>query len=84
MFQPQDVVGFYIRSVSIRLPDETPNGLVLQTSPTRFTNELVWYTSISSNDRILRFDDCPYSVGHKGILVSSTQAAPVISVGMSE
>ena len=84
MFQPRDVLGFYIRSVSIRPPDEIPNGLVIQTSPKRFTSELVWYTSISPNVRMLRFDDCPYSVGHKGILVSSTQAAPVISVGMSK
>ena len=84
MFQPQDVLGFYIRSVSIRPPDEIQNGLVIQTSPRRFTSELVWYTSISPNIRIFSFDDCLYSVGHKGILVSSTQAAPVISVGMSK
>ena len=84
MFQPRDVLGFYIRSVSIRSPDEIPNGLVIQTSPKRFTSELVWYTSISSYIRMLTVDDCPCSVGHKGILVSSTQAAPVISVGMSK
>ena len=84
IFQPRDVLGFYIRSVSIRSPDEIPNGLVIQTSPKKFTSELVWYTSISPNIRMLTVDDCPYSVGHKGILVSLTQAAPVISVGMSK
>ena len=84
MFQPRDVLGFYIRSASIRPSGDVPNGLVVQTSPTRFTSELVWYASISPNIRVLRFDDCLYSVGHRGNLISSTHAAPVISVGMSK
>ena len=86
MFQPQDVLGFYVRSASIRSPDEIPNGLVVQTSPERFTSELVWYASISPkvDVQVPSFDKCPYSVGKLGVLSTFARAAPVISVGMSK
>ena len=84
MFQPQDVLGFYVRSAGIRSPDEIPNGLVLQTSPSRFTSELVWYADSPPQLVLFLIDDCSYSVGHGGYLASSTKAAPVISVDISK
>ena len=85
MFQPKDVLGFYLRSAVIRPPNEIPHGLVLQTSPTRFTSEIVWYTSIEPSDHTENFDgSCIFSAGQSGSLVSSTHAAPVISVSMSK
>ena len=85
MFQPQDVIGFYVRSASILRPSgEIPNGLVLQTSPSRFTSELVWYNSRPPQLILFKIDACSYSVGHNGFLASSTRAAPVISVDISK
>ena len=83
-FQPQDVLGFYIESAIIRPSGDIPNGLVLQTTPTRFTSELVLYASIAPTMATSQSGDCPYSAGVNGVLDTSTHAAPVISVGASK
>ena len=83
-FQPNDVLGFYVESASIRAPDDNPNGLVLQTSPSRFTSELMWLASIVPTVATSRSGNCPYSVGSNGILNTSTRAAPVISIAASK
>lgn len=83
-FQPQDVLGFYIESASIRPSRNIPNGLVLQTTPTIFTSELVLYASIAPTMATSQHGDCPYSVGVNGVLDTSTHAAPVLSVGASK
>ena len=83
-FRPGDVLGFYIENASIRAPGENPNGLVLQTSPSRFTSELMWYASVAPTLATSQNGDCPYSVGSSGVLNILTRAAPVISITASK
>ena len=83
-FRPNDVVGFYVESVSIRPPTDLPNGVVLQTSPARFTSESVWYASIPPVMATSQNGGCPYSVGTGGVLNTLTRAAPVLSIAASK
>ena len=72
-FQPGDVLGFYVDS------DEGNNdGVVVLTSPSSFTSEVVWFASIAP---ILATSQTTYSIGSSGNLDTSTRAAPVISIG---
>ena len=83
-FRPNDVVGFYVESASIRPSNNIPNGVVLQTTPAQFTSESVWYASIAPNMASSLNGACPYSVGGDGVLNTLTRAAPVISMSTSE
>ena len=78
-FRSGDVLGFYVESAGIGKQKVT-NGVVIRTSPSSFTSELVWYASISPAMATSQSGDCPYSVGSNGVLNSSTHAAPVISI----
>ena len=83
-FQPNDVLGFYVESASIRASTDNPNGLVLQTSPSRFTSELMWLASIAPSVATSQSGSCPYSVGINGLINTPTRAAPVISIATSK
>ena len=83
-FQPNDVLGFYVESASIRAPTDNPNGLVLQTTPSRFTSELMWLASIAPSVATSQSGSCPYSVGINGVINTPTRAAPVISIATSK
>ena len=78
-FQPGDVVGFYIEEAR----DNNFDGVVLLNRE-NFTSELVWYASIAPTMATSQNGDCPYSVGSNGVLNTSTQAAPVISVNIGK
>ena len=83
-FQPGDVLGFYVEDVARTVyPYQTSNGIVLKTSPSRFTSELVWYGKVAPTMAASKNLDCPYSVGSDGSLKLSTHAAPVISIDTS-
>ena len=80
-FQPGDVLGVYVESVS-----ETTDGIVVLTRST-FTSDLVWsasdlvwYASITPSMTNSRNGACPYSAGSSGVLNSFLQGAPVISI----
>ena len=77
-FQPGDVLGFYIESAS-SLPDS--RGVVLLTDR-EYQSELVWFADL--NNVIIGNLACPFPVGPSGILDSSTNAAPVISLSVSK
>ena len=75
-FQPGDVLGFYVEEAR-----DADDGVVILTNPSSFTSELVWYASIAPTMATSQNGDCPYSVGSNGgVLNTSTQAAPVISI----
>ena len=78
-FQPGDVLGFYVEDARL-----TTDGVVVLTSPSSFTSEVVWYASIEY-DPAMATSQSVYSVGSSGDLNSLTRAAPVISIetGMS-
>ena len=78
-YEPGDVLGFYVESAS-----RSHNGIVLRTSPSWLTSELVWFASITGAAKTSLNGDCPYSVGNNGVLSISTRAAPVISIAISE
>ena len=81
-FQPGDVLGFYVeeaKNTSFLTP-----GVVLRTSPSYLTSEIVWFASLNHEAATSRNGDCPYSVGSSGVLSNSTRAAPVISVSISK
>ena len=82
-FQPNDVLGFYVESANL-VTLRPPNGVVLQTQPSRFTSEVVWHASIPPSIAASLNMDCPYSVGSNGILSTLTRAAPVISIATSK
>ena len=83
-FRPGDVLGFYVEDVARTVhPYQTSNGIVLKTSPSRFTSELVWYGKVDPTVAASKNLDCPYSVGSDGILKTPTRAAPVISIDTS-
>ena len=77
-FQPGDVLGFYVEEAR-----ESSGGVVILTSPSSFTSELVWYASIGPAMATSQNRDCPYSVGSNGVLNTVTHAAPVISIETS-
>jgi hypothetical protein len=78
-YQPGDVLGFYVENAA-----RGHNGIVLRTSPSWLTSELVWFASITGTAKTSMSGDCPYSVGSDGVLDTSTRAAPVISIAISE
>ena len=75
-FQPGDVLGFYVDS-----DVGNTDGVVVLTSPSGFTSEVVWFASIAPT---LATSQTTYSIGSSGYLDTSTRAAPVISVGTGE
>ena len=75
-FQPRDVLGFYVEEARL-----TTNGVVVLTSPSSFTSEVVWFASI---DPVMATSQSVYSVGSNGDLNSLTRAAPVISIAISK
>ena len=60
-FRPGDVLGFYVEEASM-----PTDGVVILTSPSSFTSELVWYASIAPTMAASQNGDCPYSVGSNG------------------
>ena len=70
-FRPGDVLGFYVAEARGK-----KDGVVILTSPSSFTSELVWYASIGPTMTT-------YSVGSNGVLNTLTRAAPVISISTS-
>ena len=77
-FQPGDILGVYVEKASL-----SSDGVVMLTT-NRFTSELVWYASIAPALATSQNRDCPYSVGGGGVLNSSINAAPVISLATGE
>ena len=77
-FQPGDMLGFYVEEARF-----SGDGVVVLTSPSGFTSEVVWYTSI---DPAMATTQSVYSVGSSGNLNSLIHGAPVISIetGKSE
>ena len=80
-FQHGDVLGIYVDEHR-KAEDGKNDGVVVLTSPSSFTSELVWYASIAPTMTTSQNGGCPlgYSVGSNGILDTSTRAAPVISI----
>ena len=73
-FQPGDVLGFYVDG------DVGNNdGVVVLSSPSSFTSEVVWFASIAPT---LATSQTTYSIGSSGDLDTLTTAAPVISIGI--
>ena len=77
-FQPGDVLGVYVEEAR-----NADDGVVILTSPSNFTSELVWHASINPTMATSQNRDCPYSVGSSGVLNTLMQGAPVISVATS-
>ena len=75
-FQPGDVLGFYVEEAG-----DSDDRVVVLTSPSSFTSEVVWYASI---EPAMATSQSVYSVGSTGELDSSTRAAPVISISTSK
>ena len=71
-FRPGDVLGFYVEEAN-----GANDGVVVLTSPSSFTSELVWYASVEQTL-------ATYLVGSNGVLDISTNAAPVISISTSK
>ena len=71
-FQPGDMLGFYMEEAR-----RDKDGVVVLTSPSNFTSEVVWYASI---DPAMATSQSVYFVGSSGDLNSSIDAAPVISI----
>ena len=74
-FRPGDVLGFYVEEARA-----DGDGVVVLTSPSSFTSELVWYASIAPTMATSQNGDCPYSVGTNGVLDTLTRAGPVITI----
>ena len=81
-FQPGDVLGFYVEEAKSSTYN-TP-GVVLRTSPSYLTSEIVWFASLNHEAATSQSGDCPYSVGSSGVLNTLTRAAPVISISISK
>lgn len=81
-FQFGDVLGFYVENSG-----QNKGGVMALTDLEQegdggFQTEQVWYGNI---DNVFSLNSaCPYPVGSNGILHTFTNAAPVISVAMSE
>ena len=84
LFQPGDVLGFYVEDAE-NISFSTP-GVVLRTSPSYLTSEIVWFASLNHDATTSQIGDCPYSVGNgsNGVLNTLTRAAPVISISISK
>ena len=81
-FQSGDMLGVYVEDAR-----QNDDGVVVLTSydrSTRFTSELVWYASIAPTMATSQNGDCPYSAGSDGVLNTSIQGAPVISVSIGK
>ena len=80
-FQHGDVLGIYVDEHRDE-DDGKDDGVVVLTSLSSFTSELVWYASIAPTMATSQNGDCHlgYSVGSNGVLDTSTRAAPVISI----
>ena len=76
-FRPEDVLGFYVEEA------RGANDGVVVLGEGSFTSELVWHASIAPIMATSQNGDCPYSVGSSGVLNTLTQAAPVISIVIS-
>ena len=74
-FQPGDVLGFYVEK------PHNDDGVVVLTSPSSFTSEVVWFASIAPT---LATSQTTYSIGSSGDLDTLTRAAPVISIRTGE
>ena len=74
-FRPGDVLGFYVEEAN-----RATDGVVVLTTPSGFSSELVWYASIAPTMATSQNGDCPYSVGSNGVLDTLTRAAPIISI----
>ena len=81
-FHSGDVLGFYVEEATTSSYGRP--GVVLRTSPSYLTSEIVWFASISNEAATSQSGDCPYSVGSSGVLKNSTSAAPVISISISK
>ena len=87
-FRPGDVLGFYVEAVSSALSNGIAPGVVVLTSPSSFTSEVVWHASMAVPPTRATShnpgEHCPYSVGNKGVLNTLTHAAPVVSISTGE
>ncbi|XP_064406345.1 uncharacterized protein LOC135351301 isoform X2 [Halichondria panicea] len=75
--QPGDVVGFYLESSHMR--DSNHDGIQFAPDST-YKSEAVWYVTGSYNKGPT---DCPFPVGPKRVLSSSTNRAPLITATVS-
>jgi hypothetical protein len=82
-FQADDVLGFYVES-HIGTSDHDNGVVVLRYQNWRsdmiLYSESVWYGSIDATARTSQSGSCPYPIGTNGVLNTSTNAAPVISI----
>ena len=77
-FQPGDVLGVYVES---HMGDSNhDNGVILGNG---MSGNTVWYGSVTRQGLALQSDTCPYPIGTNGILSSSTQAVPILSIATS-
>ena len=83
LFQPGDVLGFYVESHGTRdvLSD---NGVVLL-NHANYSSELVWFASvdITAAPEPSQSGSCPYPIGTNVVLSSLTCAAPVLSMAVT-
>ncbi len=77
-FEPGDALGFYVESHGSRDSNDD-NGVVVLNDGSH-TSELVWHGSIDITARTSQSGSCPYPIGTNGVLNTSTNAAPVISI----
>ena len=77
-FQPGDVLGFYVESHGTGSNND--NGVVLLDNG-KHNSELVWFARIAEPSQSA--GSCPYPVGTNGELITSTNAAPVISISVT-
>ena len=77
-FQPGDVLGVFVEEASL-----DNDGVVMLTKST-FNNEVVWYGSLLPSMATSQNGGCHYSVGTDGVLNTSINAAPVISIATGE
>ena len=77
-FQPGDVLGIYVEDAK-----QGDDGVVVLTSDS-YSSELVWYASITASGSSTSAASvvCSYSIGSDGVLNTSVQAAPVISISV--
>ena len=76
--RPGDVLGYFV--TSNKRPSSN-GGIQLDRSS---TNDTVFYASTDTTPLPIGPDSCPVSVGPGGVLSSSVNAAPVISVNISK
>ena len=81
-FQSGDVVGFYVESFSRFSGGVTTLNDFEQRGDRGFETEVVWYGYY--HRAVSQGSQCPYPLGPNGVLNRFTNAAPVISVSISE